>query len=160
MPAKTKSVGDGDPHVLAACGVGHVVEVAVGVRIFIVDGRVDDAAVDREQRRDGLDRAGRAEQVTDHRLGAADRDLVCVVAEGDLQGLRLAGVVELGRGSVRVDVVDVLRLQARILESQHHRLRRRLAGLIGGDLVVGVVRGRVTQDLAVDAGSTIDRVLT
>src|SRR6266576_107819 len=55
--------------------------------------------------------------------------------------------------------VDVRRLQPRVLESQRDRLRGRLARLVGCDLVEGIVGGRVSEDLAVDASAATDRVL-
>src|SRR5436309_8834929 len=52
-----------------ALDVGHVVEVALGVRLMVVDGRGDPTVADGA---DGGDRGqgpGRAERVPDHRLG-------------------------------------------------------------------------------------------
>src|SRR6266702_1186785 len=159
VPAKSEAVRDGFAHVLAARLIGHIVEVALRVGVFIVDRRVDHAAVDREQRCDRLDRAGGAEQVTDHGLGAADRDLVCMVAERKLQRLRFSRVVELCRSSVRVDVIDVVRFESGIAQRQGHGLGRRLTGPIRRNLVMRVIRGGVAEDLAVDARTAIDRVL-
>src|SRR5258707_12125606 len=104
MPAEAETVGDGYTHILTAGHVGHIVEVAFRVWVFVVDRRVDEAAVDGQQSRDRLHRAGRAEQVADHRLGAADRDSVGVVAEGELQRLGLTGTVELGRLAAGMDL--------------------------------------------------------
>ena len=159
MSAETKSVGDGDAHVMPARLVGDVIEVAIGIGVLVVDRRMDDAAVDREQCGDRLDSAGRAKQVADHRLGAADRHLARVIAKRDLQRLRLTGVIELSRGAVRVDVVNFASLDACVLQCQRDCLGRRLAGLVRSDLVEGVIGGRVSQHLAIDPSPAIDRML-
>ena len=93
--------------------VRHVVQVALGVGVLEVDRRRDDAVLDREHGGDRLDAAGRAEQVPGHRLGRADRDAPGVLAEDRLDRLGLDRVVELRRGAVRVDVVDLRRRRAR-----------------------------------------------
>ena len=46
--------------------------------------------------------------MADHRLRRADRDLVGVGTVGRLDRLRLGRVVELGRGAVGHDVVDLV----------------------------------------------------
>ena len=57
-----------------------------------------------------LDRRGGPQQVSDHRLGRGDRELLGVVAEGTvLMRARLDRVVVLGAGAVGVDVVDLAR---------------------------------------------------
>ena len=120
---------------------------------------MDDAAVDGEERRDRFHRAGRAQQMADHRLGAADRHVVGVLAERELQRFRLAGIVELRRGAMRIHVVDVFRFEAGIFERVGDGPSRCLTGLIRRDLVERVVGGRVTKYLAVDARASIDRML-
>ena len=82
-----------------------------------------------------------------------------MVAERDLQRLGLACVVQLRRRAVGVDVVDVLRLEPRVLDRQRDRARRRLAGLVGCHLVERVVGRRVADQLTVDAGAALIGVL-
>src|SRR5712692_3712636 len=53
--------------------VRDVVEVAVGIRCLVVDGRRQDAVVERQRGRDRLDAAGGAQHVTRHRLTDAAR---------------------------------------------------------------------------------------
>src|SRR5713101_9043419 len=60
---------------------------------------------------------------------------------------------------MRVDVVDVLGLETRVLQRKRHGLGRRLARLVWRDLVIRVIGGRIAQHLAVDTRSATDRVL-
>ena len=94
--------------------VGDVVEVALGIGLFVVDRRRDPAVVQRERGVDRLDAAGAAEQVAGHRLGRAHRDARGVLAEDALDRLRLVDVVVRRRGAVRVDVVDLERIDAAV----------------------------------------------
>ena len=92
--------------------VRHVVEVALRVGLREVRGRRRDLLLDRLDDDDVLDRAGCAEQVADHRLRAADRGLVRMVAEADLRRSGLGRIVLGGARAVAVHVVDVVRLHA------------------------------------------------
>ncbi|MSU48568.1 MAG: hypothetical protein EXS37_05645 [Opitutus sp.] len=49
--------------------IGHVIQIAVRVRLFEVDGRRDHLGLDRLDRDHRLDAAGGAKQVSRHRLG-------------------------------------------------------------------------------------------
>src|SRR4051812_10276162 len=66
--------------------VRHVVEVALGVWVDVVDRRRQLPFANREHGEDRLDAARRAEQVARHGLRRAYRELVCVFAEGLLDG--------------------------------------------------------------------------
>src|SRR5690606_6189670 len=101
----------------------------------------------------GLDGAGRAERVCMIRLAAGYRDAVGAFAEHGLERLRLGGVVEGCRRSVRADEVDVIGRDAGVAERDGHGASG--LGSIGprrGE-VVGVVGGAVTGDLGVDASA-------
>src|SRR5205814_5173890 len=87
----------------------------------VVDRRWDAAFAQREEARDRLERAGRAQQMAAHGFRRRDHELVGVVAEHLLDGRGLLAVVRLGRGPVRVDVVDVARIQAGLAERHTHR---------------------------------------
>ena len=81
---------------------------------------------------------GCADQVPDHGLGRADRQLVGMCAEDRLDGCRLALVVERRRGAVGIDVVDLFRLEAGLGQGELHGARRALAALGRGGDVEGV----------------------
>src|SRR5947207_13316539 len=76
---------------------------------------------DGEQACDGLGRAGRSDEVAGDTLGRRRRR--GSVAEHLANGLRLGRVVQWCRRSVRVDVRDVGRTQARVVECELHDLR-------------------------------------
>ena len=86
---------------------GRDVELDLRVLVVEVDRRRADPVVDGEDGRDRLQRAGAAEQVTGHRLGAGHHDLVGVVAEGRVDHQALGDVALRGRGGMGVDVDDV-----------------------------------------------------
>ena len=78
----------------------------------------------------------RAEAVAGRALRRRDRRPPGVLlAERELDHLRLGRVAERRRGRVRVDVADLGRLDAGVLERHPHRPRRALAGRVGlGDV--------------------------
>src|SRR5262245_28621795 len=61
--------------------VGHVVEIALGIRVLVVDRRRNDAVVDGERADRRLEAPGGAEQVARHRLRRGNRELARVIAE-------------------------------------------------------------------------------
>ena len=73
------------------------------------------AGLDRLGEDDGLDAAGGAQRVTQHRLGRTDWHLR-LVAEDTLDGLGFSQVTQAGRCAVGIDVADVFRVDARIVE--------------------------------------------
>src|SRR5262245_15238406 len=84
MAAEAEAVGDGPPDRHLACGIGHVVQVAGGVRRLKVDGGMDHTVTDREERGDELDPPAGPKEMADHALGAAYRELTSVCAEDSL----------------------------------------------------------------------------
>ena len=136
------------------------VEVHVVVEVLEVGGRRGQAVVQREERRDRLDRAGGAEQVPGHRLGGRDADAVGRVAERRADRLRLGDVADRRRGRVGVDVHDVGGRGAGRLErpSPWRGPHRRPTGSGCGD-VVGVGGDAGAGDLGVDRGAAGLRVL-
>src|SRR5438874_846379 len=95
VAAEPERVRDADPHVGLAGLVRDVVEIALWVRILVVDGRRQATAIDRERREDRLDRAGRAEAVAGRALGRRDRRVARILlAERELQHARLRRIAE------------------------------------------------------------------
>src|SRR5690606_5383596 len=81
LAAEAEVVAHGNADRFLAGLVGHVVEVAVGVRFVEVDGRGDRAFLNGFRADDGLDAAGGAEEVAGHGLGGADGDPAGCFAE-------------------------------------------------------------------------------
>ena len=92
---------------------GHVVEVALRVGRVQVGRRRDDLVADRAEPRPGAGDPGGPDEVADHRLRRADRDLVRVVPVGGLDRARLGHVVEWRGRAVGDDVVDLVGRDAR-----------------------------------------------
>ena len=76
-----------------------------------------------------------------------------MVPEDVLDRLRLGGVAERRRGSVGIDVPDLLRLDAGALDRRPHHLGDADCLRLGRSEVVAVVRGAVGEHLRVDRGS-------
>ena len=94
--------------------VRHEVDtLAALARIIEVERRRDDLVAHREDAEDTLDRSRAAEQMADRRLGRAHRHVGDGVAEQPPDRAELQLVAERRRGAVRVDVIDVRRLQSR-----------------------------------------------
>src|SRR3990170_6374843 len=68
LPPESEAVLQDDPDIGLPLDVGDVVQVALGVRVFVVDRRVDGAGLERLHAGDRLERARRAERMADHRL--------------------------------------------------------------------------------------------
>jgi len=85
-----------------------IVEVAFGIGRIQVDCRRHVIAGGGHGRRNRLNAAGAAEQVTGHGFGRADSDLAGAIAECLLDGAGFGGVVAGGAGAVGVDVADLL----------------------------------------------------
>ena len=94
VAAEAEAVGDGVADAGLAGAVGDVVEVAVGVGVVEVDGRVDDPGLDGQAQAISSTPPLAPEQVADHALGAADGQLAGVVAEDLLDGLGLGHVAQ------------------------------------------------------------------
>ena len=110
-------------------------------------------------RGDQLDAAGGAEQVADHALGAADGELVGVLAEDLLDGLGLGHVAQ----SVLVPWALMYSMSSGLmrasLQGQLHGLGGAAAlGMRGGD-VVGVGGAAVAEQFGIDAGAALLGVL-
>src|SRR5712691_338695 len=133
--AKTESIAQRDLDFLRARLVRDVVEVAVWIGLLVVHRRRQDAMVEREGRRDGLDAPGGAKEMPGHGLGGRDRELLRVLPEDALDRDRLELVV-VGRGrAVRVDVADGRGLEGRVAERGRHRP--------GGAVAFWIRRGHV-----------------
>ena len=135
---------------MAAWFIRHVVQVALRVRVLQVDRRVDDAVIDAEDRRDRLDGSGRTQEVPDHRLCARDGDLLRTIAHDPLDRRGFGFIVELGRGPVGVDVVDLLGTDVGILERFCHGAGGTIPILFRHHDVKGVVGHGEPDDLAID----------
>src|SRR5205823_4921777 len=68
LTAESEAVGDGYAHIHAPHFVGHVVEVAIGIRGLVVDSRVHETAVHHKQGRDRLHCSRSTQKMAQHRL--------------------------------------------------------------------------------------------
>ena len=110
MPSEPEGVGKRDPDVGMARLCGNVVEIALRVFRMQVDRRRDHLVADGQGADHRFHCARRPHHVAGHRLGAADRQPLGVLAEYAVNGVGLEFIVQRRAGTVGVDVVDALRL--------------------------------------------------
>ena len=122
----------------------------VRVRRGLVDRRRQEPVVQRERRGDDAGGAAGALRMPDHRLGRRARHAIGAAAEQPAHAARLDGVVEHGRGAVKVDVADLLERAAGSIDREPHRADDLLAVGIHLHAVVGVAGRAVAVDGGVD----------
>ena len=66
VAAKAKRIGERDVNVLFAGMVRRVVQIAIRIRIFIVNGRMKNLMVERQRTYNSFNRPGRADRVANH----------------------------------------------------------------------------------------------
>ena len=134
--------------------LAHHPEVAVGVRVPVVDRRRRALLGHGLDGREGFEGSRGAHHVAGHRLGGADRERPPGAArarpEDRPDRLGLALVAERRRGPMGVDQVDLVRGHAAPLQRHLHRPGRAKAGLDRLDHVPAVGRRPVADDLGVD----------
>src|ERR1051326_4855522 len=117
LSTETKAVAEDVCHVHFTSDIGNVVQVAFGVRRFIVDGGWQHATKQAHHASNQFDGARCRDQMPEHALAATNWNFVRVVAENLLDGDGLDPIVDLSAGPVSVDVADVSRIEATVLES-------------------------------------------
>src|SRR5262245_10279800 len=123
-PAEAETVREGVTHGGISGLIGDVIEVAFGVGIFEVDCRRQDLAADDQRGDSGFKPTGAAEQVAGHRFGRAGGQFVGMVAERGFDRVGLVLVADWRRCAVDVDVIDMARLDAGVLDRPQHNAAR------------------------------------
>ena len=124
---------------------GNVVQVAVRVGFLHVDGGGHDAVAHGQQGGGHTGGAARALRVADQAFQRGARQLVGMPVEGQFHGARLDAVVQLRRGAVIVDVLDVRGRDAGFVHRHAHGARRLLAALLQPHPVVGFAGGTLAR---------------
>src|SRR3954469_16537384 len=81
VPAEAEAVAEYCVHIPLDTNVGSVVQIELGIRRLVVDGRWNDSTPDDHRADDGFDRACCAQHVTRCRFSGADVDFFCLFAE-------------------------------------------------------------------------------
>src|SRR2546423_213666 len=123
VPTEAEAIAEDRVYFAFDGGIGRVVEVELGIRMMIVDRGRNDAIADDERADHSLHRAGGPQHVSGRGLGRADVHLLRLVAEDCLNRAGFVEIVSWSRCAVRVYVLDVLRLQGRILNRALHHGR-------------------------------------
>ena len=89
--------------------IWNIVEITVRVGMLIVDRGRKDPIPQRQDTGDELDCPGSGYRVPNHRFGGTHRDLISVATKNCLDGLCFDPIVHRSRGSMGIDVVDLIR---------------------------------------------------
>src|SRR3954471_6622208 len=146
-PAETERVAERVFHTRFAGVVGDAIEIALRVLIIEVDGRGQALVAQREHRDAGFESTGAAEQVTSHGLGRADSNFLSMLAEKVLDGLRFQHIPDRRRGSVRVDVADLVAPDARVFHGLIHHAEAAFVLGCGLRDVIRIAAHAVADDL-------------
>src|SRR5581483_10915005 len=118
--AEAERIGQRVLDIHGARVIRHIVEIALRIGEFVIDGGRRDLIANGQNREAGLESTGPAEQVPRHGLGGTHCELVGVIAEASFNGQRLDLIANFGGGAVRVDVLDLLAADAGVLERMTH----------------------------------------
>src|SRR5260221_2423031 len=157
--AEAETVRERVLHLRLARFVRHIIQIAFRVWRVVVNCWRQLPTMDGQHREDGFCTTRRAQQMTRHRLCRAARQLISMWAEGLLNGERLAPVAERSRSAVRVNVTNLLRSDAGILNCAEHRADDAALRFVRSGHVVGVAGGAVAGDLRVDMRAPLASVL-
>ena len=153
MTAEAERGGGGDVDIPFDTLVRYVIQVAFGIRSFVVDGGGVERVANRKCRDDGFAHTGGAHAVACHALGAGHLDLVGVFAEGDLEHRSFGRIVQVCRGSVCVVVVNVGRGNASVLDGAGKSLRAGFSTRARARDVISVGRSTVAGEFGVNLGA-------
>src|SRR5438132_87110 len=148
--AEAETVRERVLHKRLARFVRHIIQVAFRVESVVINCRGQFPAVDGEHGEDGFYSARRAEQMTRHRLRGTERQLIRMRAESLLDGERLAPVAERSGSAMCVDVADLFRTDAGILNCPSHPADYAALRLVRRGHMVSVGGRAVADDLGVD----------
>ena len=116
MTAKTETIAQAAIDLGRPRDIGNIIKIAFRIGCFVVDRGWNHTIANGFHTEDQLHRAGRGDHVPHAALGAACGDLVGVFAKHMLDADGFDPVVDLGAGSMGVDVLDFLGTDARVLK--------------------------------------------
>src|SRR5687767_4924819 len=155
MPTKAEAVAEYRCNLAIDAIVRSVVQIELRVRILVVDRRRDHSVSHHQGADDELDCAGGAKHVTRRGLGGADIDLRGRFSKHRLDRPRFVEIVGGGRGPVSVDVLNVSRSQAGILEGTLHRSLSTLSVRGRCCEMIRIPRRPVARDLRVNPRASL-----
>src|SRR5262245_40120297 len=132
--------------------VGHVVQVALRIGMKLVDGRGQDLIAQCEDTNACFESASATKQMTGHGFCRADGELLarCALAEEPFHRGRLDNVADGRRGSVGVDVADVVGRKLCVFQRGAHDAERAVTVFDRLRDVVRVTRHSVPDDFRKD----------
>ena len=115
LTAKTKAVGECVGAFSLPCLIGNVVQIAVGVGLFVIDRGWEPAIANGQQTNDQFGGSSRCNEMPHHALCAGNGDLIGPWSKHFFDGDGFHAIVDARACAVRVDVADLLKANARVL---------------------------------------------
>ncbi len=104
------------------------IEVTLGILLEDIDRWGNEIILDGTDASEELHTTSGTEQVTRHRLrGTHHETILRVITETMLDRLRLTDITKGGRSAMRIDVLDLLGLEASVIKRHIHAARSALA---------------------------------
>ena len=142
MPSETGIVAHCNSNFRFAGLVRHVIQIAIGIGVLVIDGRRDYAFINGLAYRSRLDCTGRPKEMTGHGLSGTDLQTVLgMISENVFQGNGLRFVVVGGGSPMGIDLIDTRRLCFRNCKGLIHAMSKSLAFPVRGGYVKGVTGG-------------------
>ena len=107
VSAKTKGVVQTNLDALRSRHVRHIIEIAIRVWCFIIDGRGNDLVTYGQNAKDGFNGSRSAHNVPGHGFCGTDGHIVSRRAKDAFDGRGFRGIVQLGGRAVSADVIDI-----------------------------------------------------
>ena len=150
MAAKTERVAHGDFDLGIPGRSGYVIKVALIAWLLEIDRRSHRAGLQSFGHDNGLNAAGRTQQVACHALTRTDGNLVCVSTEELFDGAGFGHVTEFRAGSVGIDVINLVDVHCGVLEGGLHGKDSASTVFVWGRDMGPIGALTVAKDLAVD----------
>ncbi len=150
VAAEAERGGDRDAQSLLARFVRHDIDRAGLVGLGVMNRRRDGASRHTQCERRGLDRTGRAEAVPDHRLERRHGNAAEVVTEHPPEAARFGQIVLRRRRAVRIDVIDLAGIDARVVQRERDDGRHRPPFRFGRGRMKRFARQAVAGEFGVD----------
>src|SRR5262245_24064111 len=147
---EAERVGEYDVDVSLPRVMRHEIDRRLHRRIVEIDGRRSDTVAHGENREDGLDRAGSAQEMTDRGFGRGHADAGGGIADQTMHRAKLDLVAERCRGAVGIDIVDLDRGDAGTLDRRIHAAQRAIAVFGRCRDVMGIAGESIADELGVN----------
>src|SRR2546427_2383359 len=150
LRTEPNAVGERVPHARFPRNPRHVVEIAFRVGMIQIQSGWDDACRYRKKNRADSCRSAGALRMANHRLRCAHWKATGAFAKAMLDGARLDAVVQDRRRAVQIHIIDIIDVQAAVLDGQRHCARGFDTRFVETHAMIGITRRPVAQNLGIN----------